>query len=118
MPADPRDQPLGFEAMVTGDGTVIVVLSGEFDTGNIRALAHHLAEVLEYQPRRLVFDLAEVGFVDCASARLIAGTGRSLPEGVRPVISRPRLSVRRVLEITGLDTLCDLGAWPPQRPGT
>jgi anti-anti-sigma factor len=118
MPADPRDQPLGFEAMVTGDRAVIVVLSGDFDIGNQGSLARHLAEILEYQPRRLVYDMADVGFVDCASARLIAGTGRSLPEGVRPVISRARLAVRRVLEITGLDTLCDLRAPPPERPGT
>jgi anti-anti-sigma regulatory factor len=52
--------------------------------------------------------MAGVGFADCASVRLIVGTGRSLPEGSRPVISRPRPVVRRVLQVTGLDTLCDL----------
>jgi anti-anti-sigma factor len=71
-------------------------------------LARRLAETVERQPLRLVFDMAGVGFADCASVRLIVGTGRSLPDGNRPVISRPRPVVRRVLQVTGLDTLCDL----------
>ncbi len=60
------------------------------------------------QPRRLVVDMAEVGFADGASVRLIVATGRSLPGSSRPVIHRPPPVVRRVLQLTGLDTLCDL----------
>jgi anti-anti-sigma regulatory factor len=40
--------------------------------------------------------------------RLIVRTRQLLPDGGRPVISRPPPVVRRVLQITGLDTLCDL----------
>jgi anti-anti-sigma factor len=94
--------------MVVGAGTVVIALSGDFDVCNAAALADHLAEIAQYRPRRLVFDMAEASFVDCASARLIVGVRRSLPEGTRPVISNPPLVARRVLEIIGLDTLCDM----------
>ena len=99
---------LGFEAMVVGCRTIIVVLSGDFDVCNTAALADHLAEVAAYRPRRLVFEMAEVSFMDCASVRLIVGVRRSLPEGTRPVISNSPLVVGRVLHILGLDALCDL----------
>lgn len=67
-----------------------------------------MAQVRESAPQRLVFDLAGVGFIDCAAARLITGTGRFLPRGQRPVIRRPGPLVRRVLELTGLDAHCEI----------
>ncbi len=103
----PGPRPVCFAATPCG-GTVIVRLSGDLDIVNRCWLARRLAETVEQQPLRLVFDMAEVGFADCASVRIIVGTGRSLPDGGRPVISRPRPVVRRVLQVTGLDTLCDL----------
>ena len=60
------------------------------------------------RPQRLVFDLTRVTFMDCAAARLIAGTDRWLPDGQRPVLRHPSAEVRRVLELTGLDTRCEL----------
>jgi anti-sigma B factor antagonist len=98
----------GFRASEYADGTVVIVLNGDFDAGNARWLELQLAGALRHGPRRLVIDMADVGFADCASARLIVGAGRSLPAGSRPVISRPRPVVRKVLQVTGLDTLCDL----------
>lgn len=115
-PGASRAQPLGFAATQARDGTIIVVLSGEFDIGNRRALAQRLTETLQHKPRRLVFDLAGVSFVDCGSARLIVGTGRSLPGGGRPVLSCPPPVVRTVLQLTGLAALCELTDAPPE-PG-
>jgi anti-anti-sigma factor len=119
MPGPPRPGPpwlgpprpgpprLGFT--VTNDrGAITVVLGGDLDIGNRHWLAQHLAQAMGQRPRRLVVDMAEVGFADCASMRLIVHTGQSLPDGSRPVICRPRPVVRRVLHVTGLDTLCDL----------
>jgi anti-anti-sigma factor len=102
-----QEQPLGFEATVSGQ-TVTVVLSGDLDVGNEHALAGQLTKLAEQRPARLVFEMAQVGYIGCASARLITGTGRSLPDGTRPVIARPSPVVRRVLQLTGLDALCDL----------
>ncbi len=107
MPPGAQEQPLGFATVVAGE-TVTVILSGDFDVGNERALARRLAQVLESAPGRLVFETAQVDYGSSASARLIVGTGRSLPTGSRPVISQPSPVVRRVLQLTGLDAFCDL----------
>jgi anti-anti-sigma factor len=104
MPGPPRPG-----CTVTNDrGAITVVLSGDLDMGNLSWLAQRLAETMGQQPRRLVVDMARVGFADCASVRLIVAAGRSLPDGSRPVISGPRPLVRRVLHVTGLDMLCEL----------
>jgi anti-anti-sigma regulatory factor len=71
-------------------------------------LAEQLTLVSRDKPGRLVFDLAGTGFMDCGSARLVAGAGEWLPEGRRPVIRRPGPAVRRILELTGLDAYCEI----------
>jgi anti-sigma B factor antagonist len=90
------------------DGGVTVVLSGDLDIVSRSWLARHLAETMKQQPRRLAVDMAGVGFADSAALRLIVRAGQLLPDGGRPVIRHPRPVVRRVLQITGLDTQCDL----------
>jgi anti-anti-sigma factor len=89
-------------------GTTTVVISGELDFTVTPPLAERLAQVLAGNPQQLVFDLARVGFIDCASARLIAGTGSFLPDGRRPVIRSPSPAARRILELTGLDARCQV----------
>lgn len=99
--------------------TITVVLSGEFDFTTEDFLVARLARLHLGRRRRLVFDAALVTFIDCASARLIVGTDRRLPAGVKPVIARPSPVVRRVLRASGLSTRCELylpfvgSAWSP-----
>jgi anti-anti-sigma factor len=94
---------------ITGTAEVVtVVLSGEFDVMSECFLADCLTHVRRERPRRLVFEAAQVTFIDCASARLIAGTEGWLPAGVKPVIVRPSPVVRRVLRATGLGARCEL----------
>lgn len=83
-------------------GVVTVVISGDLDIATAPSLTAHLRPTMDGRPQRLVFDMAGVGFIDCATARLIAGTARSLPPGRRPVLRSPSPLVRRVLELTGL----------------
>ncbi len=85
-----------------------IVVRGELDLVTMPFLADQLALVSRDKPGRLVFDLAGTGFMDCGSARLIAGAGEWLPEGRRPVIRRPGPAVRRILELTGLDARCEI----------
>ena len=89
-------------------GTARIVISGELDLLSTPSLAEHLEQILAQRPQRLVFDLTRVTFMDCAAARLIAATDRSLPDGQRPVLRRPSAEVRRILELTGLATRCEL----------
>ncbi len=98
----------GFETRSDIPGTIVIVLSGDLDIVNRSWLARHLADAMKQEPRRLVVEMAEVAFADSAALRLIVRAGQVLPEGGRPVIRHPRPVVRRVLQITGLDKLCDL----------
>lgn len=83
-------------------GAITVVISGDLDMATAPALATHLAPLMVGQPQRLVLDMSAVGFLDCSSARLIAGMARSLPPGRRPALRFPSPLVRRVLDLTGL----------------
>ena len=89
-------------------GATTIFVRGELDLVTTPFLAEQLTLVSRDKPGRLVFDLAGTGFMDCGSARLIAGTGEWLPEGRRPVIRRPGPAVRRILELTGLDAYCEI----------
>jgi anti-anti-sigma factor len=87
---------------------VTIVIRGELDLVTLPVLAGQLALVSRDKPERLVFDLAGTSFMDCGSARLIAGSGSWLRDGGRPVIRHPGPGVRRILELTGLDAYCDI----------
>ena len=89
-------------------GVTTIVVKGELDLVTMPYLATRLTLALRDRPGRLVFDLSETHFMDCGSARLIAGAGQRLPGGGRPVIRRPGPGVRRVLELTGLDAHCEI----------
>jgi anti-sigma B factor antagonist len=85
-----------------------VVISGDLDAATVPALSARLAPVLAHRPRRLVLDLAQVGFIDCAATRLLLSSGGFLPDGGRPLLRRPSPAVRRILNLTGMDTICDV----------
>ena len=98
-------------------GPATLVISGELDVTSTRLLSRQLARVLAGRPRRLVFDLSGVDFIDCAATRLIATTGRFLPDGRRPVICSPSPVVRRLLELTGLAAHCEIDDPAADPPG-
>jgi anti-anti-sigma factor len=89
-------------------GVTTIVVKGELDLVTMPYLAAQLALATRDRPGRLVFDLGGTHFMDCGSARLIAGAGQWLPGGGRPVIRRPGPGVRRILELTGLDAHCEI----------
>jgi anti-anti-sigma factor len=91
-------------------GAVTIVIRGELDLVTLPVLAGQLALVSRDKPARLVFDLAGTSFLDCGSARLIAGSGSWLRDGARPVIRHPGPGIRRILGLTGLDAYCDIEA--------
>ena len=97
--------PVIIEVEAASAATTIFV-RGELDLVTMPLLTEQLTLVAREKPGRLVFDLARTDFMDCGSARLLAGAGEWLPEGQRPVIRRPSRSVRRVLELTGLEAYC------------
>jgi anti-anti-sigma factor len=95
------------ETAITPDLTTVVV-TGDLDAATMSVLSARLAEVVARRPQRLVFDLAQVGFIDCAATRLITGSGALLPDGGRPVLRRPSPAVRRILDLTDLGDGCEV----------
>ena len=98
-------------------GVVTITLRGELNITARSALSEqlteHLAEYLAQragtQPEQMVFDMAEVDFLDWAAAAVIFTAARLLlPAGVKPVLRSPGRPVRRLLEMTGLDQQCEL----------
>jgi anti-anti-sigma factor len=107
-PAGPAQDGRVTIEVETGPGVTTIVVKGELDLVTMPYLATRLTLALRDRPGRLVFDLSGTHFMDCGSARLIAGAGQWLPGDGRPVIRRPAPGVRRVLELTGLDARCEI----------
>ena len=87
------------------EATVVLAVAGEIDIGTVDDLRRALSDVLtDSRPRRLVVDLAEVGFLESAGiAALMAAyrSGRAQQTAVTLCNCQPL--ARRVLEITGVD---------------
>ncbi|HEX5295149.1 MAG TPA: STAS domain-containing protein [Streptosporangiaceae bacterium] len=94
-------------AAVAPDGVTLAVC-GDLDAATMPVLSRCLAQVTAGRPGRLVFDLAQVTFIDCAATRLIASAATLLPAGTRPIIRHPSPAVRRILALTDIATTCDL----------
>jgi anti-anti-sigma factor len=110
-PQDPAGPAQGSRVTIEVEarpGVTTIVVTGELDLVTMPYLSAQLTLAVRDRPGRLVFDLSGTHFMDCGSARLIAGAGQRLPGGGRPVIRRPGPGVRRVLELTGLDAHCEI----------
>jgi len=104
-------------SMFAVDGAGLMLTDTEHHLRSVAASDERFAHLEELQVRHQegpcieAFDtkeMAQVTHQDCASARLIAGTGDSLPAGVKPVVSRPSPIVRRILQASDIGALCEL----------
>jgi anti-anti-sigma factor len=91
-----RDRWDGAEATVT--------VQGEIDVTTAAVLSENLGGVAASSPRRLVIDLAGVGFLDSAGLQAFARVRRQLPEDCPVIVRSARPRLRQVFEITGLGT--------------
>jgi anti-sigma B factor antagonist len=88
--------------------TAVIALFGELDLTVRSALREQLAKVAEKKPDVLVIDLTAVTFLDCGTAAMMIQTSRLLASGRKPVLRSVRPQVRRLMELTGLDSQCEL----------
>jgi anti-anti-sigma factor len=85
---------------------VVVVLHGELDMAATPSLAVLMDEVAARESRRVIFDLADLWFVDAVGLGALRSAARDLRAGGAEVVVRgPQGAVRRVC------LLCGLGNW-------
>jgi anti-anti-sigma factor len=83
-------------------GTLHLRLTGEFDISGVPAVENALYRLDEAPtPRRVVFDLRGLTFLDVAGLRTILGAdARGRAEEFEVVVVRPRGTVNRVFTLT------------------
>lgn len=88
----------------------VLRLQGELDVSTRDRLRHAVDSALEGHPAILVVDLSGLDFADCAGLSILvcaqklltAGGSELVTVGAKPI-------VRRLLQLTGLDTYLHLG---------
>jgi len=91
----------------SGDGAApTVALSGELDSSNVPQLQTAVAAILAEHPQRVVFDLSGLRFMDSAGISVLVKLAGEI-ETVQ--IRDPSPIVRRVIEITGLTDILQVG---------
>lgn len=96
--------------------TAVIRLGGELDVTARTTLAELLAPLSGIRPDRLVIDLDQADFLDCGTAAVIFNAAtQALPPGTVPIIRAQGPIIRRLLQLTGLDSQCVMDQ-PPQ-PG-
>lgn len=100
---DELDEDVGATVLITTgadeDGSPIVILGGELDSSNIDQLTEAVASILALRPKRLIFDLSELRFMDSAGISVLVGIAAQI-EALQ--IRDPTPIVRRLIEVTGL----------------
>jgi anti-anti-sigma factor len=86
------------------DGTATVTVRGEIDAATTDAFYQRLADVAGGSPRRLVIDLAGVGFLDSSGLRAFVRLRKALPAHCPVIVRSPHPRTRQVFELTGLST--------------
>jgi anti-sigma B factor antagonist len=89
----------------------VVRLSGEVDLRSSPQLRNVLLDVLAAKPRRLIVDLAQVGYMDSSGVGTLVEIKRLIERGAGQIVLaglQPR--VRSVFEITQLDKFFRIAA--------
>ena len=99
--------PFLVEAVVGGDEARVRV-AGELDMETAPRLRQCLAEVAARRPSSVCLDLRDLQFIDSTGLSLLVAAARQLPDGALRV-TELRPPVRRVFELTGVDSLLPVG---------
>jgi anti-sigma B factor antagonist len=99
--AELEDEPpaLQIETHLDQSGAQVVVLSGELDSSSAGSLQERMATIAPQRAQRLIFDLANLRFMDSAGIAVLLAAAET---GMSVSLRSPSPIIRRVLEITGL----------------
>ena len=97
----------------------IVALAGEIDLYTAPRLQSELAAALASgDPARLVVDMSAVEFCDSTGMNvLLAAHRRATGQGGSLELAGPRPAVRKILQVTGLETVFTVHEDPAAVPG-
>ena len=100
---------------LTVDGQVVIFARGEIDIQGAPLLWDRIAAVIPDVRERLVIDLSETRFIDSTALTvLIKALKRLRNSGAELVLRAPNKSVRKLLNITGLDQLMTIESAPAE----
>ena len=96
---DTHDATLEVAQTVDVSGDCVVTLKGELDLSNASSFRTTVDGVLASKPRRLVFDVEELGFLDSSGIAVLVHAANNVDE---VVLHHPSTIIRRIVEATGL----------------
>ena len=100
--------PLEIDVQVADERT-LVTLSGELDASTATLLYDQLSDLEVEDVQHVVLDLAKVTFMDSTGLSVIVTEHKRMQHsGGSLTIFAPPSSVRRLFEITGLDSVLDV----------
>ncbi len=89
-----------------GESPCVVIVSGEVDLHTAPVLERQLQRLLGHGAREIVLDLAGVTFLDASALTVLVRTVNCLRRcNGRVDVRAPSRSVRRTLQLTGLDAV-------------
>jgi len=92
-----------------GDERTLVTLSGELDASTATLLYDQLSDLEVEDVQHVVLDLAQVTFMDSTGLSVIVTEHKRMQHSRGSLtIFAPPSSVRRLFEITGLDSVLDI----------
>jgi anti-anti-sigma factor len=91
------------------DGAVCtLILAGELGFSTAGEFLQHAARVIDDRIERLVLDLAELTFLDCAGVRALAIATCFAPGGCPVIIRSLSPPARRIIALLGIDDIENL----------
>ena len=107
----PTDGALLRVTLQSNPAQTVLYLEGELDVSTVPNLAAQVAKLNGFLTRPCVVDLESLEFVDCAGLRAFDRLSGALEAaGGRLVMTHPRPSVARVLNLVGADDWSDPAA--------
>ena len=88
------------------EGHAVVTATGELDLYTAPRLQNALAGLLRDQPGHVVVDMSGIDFCDSTGMNVLLSAHKRLKErGGTLELAAPRPAVKRILQVTGLDSV-------------
>jgi anti-sigma B factor antagonist len=84
------------------DSLIIIFVSGDINAVTCEKLQEKIDELITNGNKHLLLDLAEVDYISSAGLRIILATAKRLYNSGIFAVSRPKPTIREILEMVGL----------------